>query len=131
VAVPVPTPSAIPFSTLTPTPPSLSAPLVPSGGVTIVEVNAYDDWVRLKNLGSSPVDLTGWALVSEYGNVTCFLSDLMLASGQELRIWARAQDAGPDDATCGLNVEMWDDDEPGPAVLYNADGRIVDSYPHE
>ncbi len=100
----------------TPTP-EASAPQV-----VIVEVNKKEEWVDIKNSGSVDVDLAGWNLVSERGHQECPLSGLIKA-GETLRIWSMAaQGAG---FSCGYSTNIWNNSEPDPAVLYNAQGIEV------
>jgi hypothetical protein len=98
------------------------------GDVIIVEVNKLGEWVTLGNMGVSPIDLTGWKIVSENGSETCDLVDLVLTPEQDLRIWTMAQNAQPGDATCDRSAGMWSDTEPDAAALYNAQGQLVDRY---
>ena len=87
--------------------------------VIIVEVNKREEWVDIQNVGNSDVDLTGWNLVSERGHQECPLSG-MIRAGETLRIWAMAAE-GPG-FSCGYNTTIWNNSEPDPAVLYNAEG---------
>lgn len=120
-------PAATPLPTFTPTPfiiPSkTNAPTKVQGPkVIIVFVNYIDEYVNLKNIGNQPQDLTGWLLVSERGNQTCSLSGV-IQPDEILTIYAQS---GPDGISCGYIGYIWNNDEPDPAVLYNAQGQEVD-----
>ncbi|MFZ5856732.1 MAG: thermonuclease family protein [Chloroflexota bacterium] len=92
--------------------------------VIIVTVNKQAEYVDIKNVGSSPVNLNGWTLVSEKGNQACSLGGI-LEPGQTLRIWAGTNSTG---FSCGYNKNIWNNSEPDPAVLYDAQGHEVDRY---
>jgi hypothetical protein len=90
--------------------------------VVILAVNKREEWVDIQNLGNSDVDLAGWNLVSERGDQECYLSGIII-SGEVLRIWSgTAQGNG---FSCGYNNPIWNNSEPDPAVLYNAQGVEV------
>jgi endonuclease YncB( thermonuclease family) len=90
-----------------------------AGQVLILTVNKRDEWVEIQNVGSYDVDLAGWNLISERGHQDCPLTGILNA-GDILRIWAmEAQGAG---YSCGYNSPIWNNSEPDPAVLYNAQG---------
>lgn len=121
-----------PGGTSAPEPTGVVPPPPPGGGeatVIIVQVNKDEEWVELQNRGSDVQDLDGWTLVSENGNATCHLPSMVLMPDQLLRVWTMDQDAEPGDVACGLNGEMWNDDELDPAVLYNAEGEEVSRFP--
>ena len=101
---------------ITPTPEASAAQVI------IVEVNKREEWVDIQNVGNSNADLTGWNLVSERGHQECPLSGVIRA-GETLRIWAMAAQ-GPG-FSCGYNTTIWNNSEPDPAVLYNAEGVEV------
>jgi endonuclease YncB( thermonuclease family) len=93
-----------------------------AGQVAIRTVNKREEWVDIQNVGEYDVDLAGWNLVSERGHQDCPLSGILKA-GEILRIWAmQAQEAG---FSCGYNSPIWNNSEPDPAVLYNAQGVEV------
>jgi endonuclease YncB( thermonuclease family) len=92
-------------------------PVASDPQIIIVTVNKREEWIDIKNVGSSDVDLTGWNLVSERGNQDCPLSG-MIKAGETLRIWAMtAQEPG---YSCGYGTNIWNNSESDPAVLYNA-----------
>jgi endonuclease YncB( thermonuclease family) len=97
--------------------PEASAPQV-----IVLAVNKREEWVDIKNVGESDVDLAGWNLVSERGHQECPLSG-KLAVEEILRIWAgTTQGAG---FSCGYTSPIWNNSETDPAVLYNAQGVEV------
>lgn len=106
--------------------PVATATLQASGtpSVIIVAVNKQAEYVDIKNVGSSPVNLNGWTLVSEKGNQACSLGGI-LEPGVTLRIWAGTNATG---FSCGYNKNIWNNSEPDPAVLYDAQGHEVDRY---
>jgi endonuclease YncB( thermonuclease family) len=100
----------------TPTPESSSPTVI------VLSVNKREEWVDIQNTGNSDVDLAGWNLVSERGHQECYLSGI-IKSGEILRIWAGT--AQGDGFSCGYSNPIWNNSEPDPAVLYNAQGVEV------
>ena len=96
--------------------------------VRIIAVDKRAELVDLANVGDQPQQLTGWSLVSERGDETCPLTGT-LAPGAVLQVWARAQDAERGGYNCGFEGNVWNNSEPDTAALYDADGRLVDSFP--
>jgi endonuclease YncB( thermonuclease family) len=93
-----------------------------AGQVVIRTVNKREEWVDIQNVGNYDIDLAGWNLVSERGRQDCPLSG-SLKAGETLRVWAMAaQGAG---YSCGYNSPIWNNSEPDPALLYNAEGIEV------
>lgn len=81
----------------------------------------------LENRGNQPQDLTGWQLVSEKGNQVCRLQGVVIQPGETLRVWTRNPSGGG--YNCGFEGNIWNDDEPDPAVLYDAQGVPVSRFP--
>jgi SH3-like domain-containing protein len=128
-AVPVATNTPAPLATSTlssPTQvPEPTQPPAPSpGNVVIIGVNKQAEYVDIQNVGGTDQDLTNWRLVSETGNQACTLGGV-LAAGQVLRIYARAEDAGLGGFNCGFGGPIWNNSESDPAVLYDANGNEV------
>jgi len=94
--------------------------------VVIAAVNKELEYVDIQNAGGSPVDLSGWKLVSEVGNQSCLLKGI-LQSQEVLRIWAGRDH--PVGLNCGFYKKIWSDEQIDPAVLYNAKGDEVNRYP--
>jgi hypothetical protein len=85
-------------------------------------VDKKEEYVDIQNMGSSDVDLEGWNLVSERGHQECYLAGIIKAS-EILRIWSgESKEIG---FSCGYNSPIWNNSEPDPAVLYNAQGVEV------
>lgn len=125
---PAPTASMTPLPTMTATqqPPTNSPATPTSGGsVLIVAVNKPIEYVEIQNRTNATVDLRGWRLVSEMGNQSCTLRGT-LVSNEVLRIWSRRGEPGFD---CRLGINIWNDDTPDPAVLYNPQGEEVSRFP--
>jgi hypothetical protein len=83
------------------------------------------EYVEIRNTGNAPVDLTDWKLVSETGNQPCTLWVTLLPN-ETLRIWSRE---GDDGMSCGYHINIWNDNQSDPAILYDAQGREVSRYP--
>ncbi|MFZ1398987.1 MAG: lamin tail domain-containing protein [Candidatus Promineifilaceae bacterium] len=114
-----------PTAAATSVPPSATNPPAPQPGeVVIIGVNKQDEFVDLQNIGSSPVDLAGWRLVSEKGNQECPLSGVIQPNAT-LRVWAKAEDSANGGFNCGFGSNIWNNSDSDPAVLYNASGVEV------
>lgn len=128
----VPPATATPLPTFTNTNPPPSAtipPLIPTatqaGSMTIIAVNRPAEYAEIQNLTAAAVDLEGWRLVSETGNQSCRLRGT-LQPNEILRVWARRGNPGLD---CRFPNNIWNDNTPDPAVLYNPQGQEVSRFP--
>lgn len=133
-SLPAATLTSIPAATATPVPASTATQPVPTqpaatptsgGSVLIIAVDKPAEYVDIQNLRDEPVDLRGWRLVSETGSQSCPLRGT-LQPDEVLRIWARKGDPGFD---CGFSINIWNDNEADPAVLYDEQGAEVSRYP--
>jgi hypothetical protein len=111
----------IPTSTNTVSPPTAAD----SSSVEIIGVNKRAEYVEIRNTGGQSVDLTDWKLVSEMGNQPCTLRVILLPN-EVLRVWSRKGDGG---LSCGYHINIWNDNQADPAVLYDAQGREVSRFP--
>lgn len=96
--------------------------------VEIINVDKREEYVDIRNNGSQPADLSGWLLLSERGNQDCPLSGT-LGPGEVLRIWARAEDKGKGGFNCEYGTNIWNNSKSDPAILYNLEHVVVDTYP--
>ena len=106
----------------------LPATLSPATAGILVLITGVDkqlEYVDIQNAGNPPVNLRGWILVSETGNQSCRLRGI-LQPKEVLRIWAGTGQVG---ISCGFKNPIWLNEEPDPAVLYNAKGEEVSRYP--
>lgn len=90
--------------------------------VKILRVNKVAEYVDILNFGPAAINLSGWVLLSETGDQSCFLEGI-IQPGEILRIWA----GNPDQPgyKCGISGNIWNNDESDPAVLYDDQGREV------
>lgn len=93
----------------------------------IAGVNKSAEYVDIQNTGGTAQDLAGWVLLSERGSQSCGLGGV-IEPGQVLRIWALAEDAGQGGYNCGFGSNIWNNDEPDTAILYNAEGIEVSRW---
>jgi hypothetical protein len=121
--IPTATDTLVPTATATQVPPTATA--TSGGSVVIVAVDKAAEYVEIQNLTQVEVNLRGWRLVSETGNQSCDLRGT-LQPNQVLRIWSRRGNPGFD---CRFSNNIWRDNEPDPAVLYNPQGEEVSRYP--
>ncbi len=123
-----PTATLTPLPTMTATqPPPTNPPATPTrvSSIHIITVNKAEEYVDIRNDTNAPVNLRGWKLVSELGNQSCALRGT-LEPEEMLRIWARRGNPGFD---CRLGSNVWSDNTPDPAVLYNPEGEEVSRFP--
>jgi lamin tail-like protein len=111
--------------TLLPTSTNPPATAASSGSVLILTVNKPEEYVDIQNTGNGPVNLDGWKLVSETGNQSCTLGGI-LQPNEILRVWARKGDTG---LSCGYPINIWNDNQADPAVLYDPQGKEISRYP--
>ena len=88
-------------------------------------MNKPAEYVEIQNFSQTPVNLSGWRLVSETGNQSCDLRGT-LEPNEVLRIWARRGNPGFD---CRFPNDIWRDNVADPAVLYNPQGEEVSRFP--
>jgi len=116
---------AIPTATVTPLPTVTSPPATAiakhDGSVRIVALNKVMEYVELQNLDNSPIDLSGWKLISKTGNQSCTLGGV-IQPNEVLRVWAGKATSG---FSCGFSFNIWNDNQADAAVLYNAQGKEV------
>lgn len=114
-----PTPTIAPTARATATPRPTTAPS--AANVVIIKVDKRAEYVDIKNNGGTAQNLAGWVLVSEKGNQRCTLGGI-LEPGQTLRIYAMTGEGG---YNCGFSTNIWNNSEPDPAVLLDAQGVEV------
>jgi micrococcal nuclease len=107
--------------------PTQSAVVASIGNVIIVGVNKAAEYVDIRNNGDTTIDLGGWTLISEKGDQACDLGS-QIAPGVVLRIWARAEDAGQGGFNCNFGSNIWNNNEPDPAVLKDPTGAEVSRW---
>lgn len=117
-------PTRTPAPTATTRPPTIAPTQITGPFVVITNVNKQREYVDIANLGTEAQDLTGWWLLSERGAQSCALSGV-LQPGATLRIWALAGDADQGGFNCGFGSNIWNNDEPDAAILYDAQGNEV------
>lgn len=122
----VPTAASV-SSTVSDPPPVPTATLAPSGAagaIIIINVNKREEYVDIQNVSGADIDLSGWILRSEKGPQDCPLHGL-LAAGATLRIWAMSEDIDQGGFNCGYGSDIWNNNDPDPAVLIDPAGNEV------
>lgn len=69
----------------------------------ISELGEHEDWLELLNVGSEPVDITGWSLSDDAEEPWVIDTPHTLAPGQFLLIWCDEED---DDALADLHADF-------------------------
>lgn len=88
--------------------------------------NLNDEYVVIRNSGSSEVSLKGWRLVDEAGHYYYF-PDVVVPPGGEIRVHTGSGVDTSTDLYWGWSSPIWNNDH-DTAYLYNAGGGLVDSY---
>lgn len=122
--LPTATGTAVP-SVTSPPPATATATATSGGSVVIIAIDKPAEFVDIQNLSNAPVNLRGWKLVSETGNQSCNLRGT-LQPNEVLRIWTHVGNPG---ISCGISFNIWNDNTPDPAVLYDAQGKEISRYP--
>jgi micrococcal nuclease len=99
--------------------------------VKIVEIQPYgsDEYVLIKNTGSTSINLAGWKLFSQGGQWFTFPS-ITLHPGETLSIHTGTQAGSSSPASKKLiwsNKYIWNN-KGDKAILYDAQGNVVDVY---
>lgn len=121
---PTETPTALPTETQPVLPTATVGESNNDNTLVIIAVDKVAEYVDIQNVGSQPVDLNGWVLVSETGNQSCGLSGV-IQPDEVLRIWAMNGSPG---FSCGYSTNIWNNSKSDPAVLYNPQGQEVSRY---
>jgi len=88
--------------------------------------NLNDEYVIIRNSGSSSVSLKGWKLMDEAGNVYVF-PDVVISAGGEIRVHTGSGSDTSTDLYWRSGTPIWNNGG-DTAYLYNAEGELVDKY---
>ncbi len=138
-STPVPTPEPIPVPTITPVPVPIPTPEptptpIPvatqtpdTEGVKIIELDKEAEYIVIKNQTPSPVDMTGWWILSVLGEQDFdFPKGYVLAAGQECKVAGfKAKDTGDFNWEEGRGI--WNNSKTDDAALYNG-SELVDYW---
>ncbi|MDD5220244.1 MAG: lamin tail domain-containing protein, partial [Candidatus Bipolaricaulis sp.] len=86
-----------------------------------------DEYFTLENSGTEPVDLTGWSVSNERGDTFRFPDRFTLAPGAIVMIHSGAGANSAEILYWNAAEPMWNNTT-DIAILYDADGDIVDVY---
>ena len=127
---PTATPTPTPTDTLTPTrTPTATSTVPPQSDVVItyIQYDARDEYVRIKNRGTTDQSMSGWWLKDEADN-TYYFPNIALDAGAHVRIHS-GPDAYDDPPADYLWTRRYIWNNGGDtAYLYDAAGRLVDTY---
>ncbi|GKU78481.1 thermonuclease family protein [Paenibacillus sp. L3-i20] len=93
----------------------------------LIEVDKEEELVTLTNTTSSPIDLEGWKLVSVRGNQTYKFEPFELPALEKAYVFS-GEDISSEGKTSMLIWEVdnvWNNQEPDPAELYNENNELV------
>lgn len=97
-----------------------------SGQVEITKLDKKAEYIILKNTGSSPVDMTGWVILSVRGEQSFTFSNFTLESGATVKIGDSAKNQVDFHWLDGRGT--WNNSDSDPAELYNVAGELVDRW---
>lgn len=104
-------PTASPTASPTPEPtPTVESPT----GIRVVEVNADvesvgEEYIVLKNTGDIPLDLSGWRVKDDDGNVYTFSDGVDLGTGETLTLHTARGTQTESDRYWWSDEQIWDD----------------------
>jgi len=117
--------------TTTPTPDSTSTASVE---ITYVHYDAYgndnynlnDEYIVIKNVGDTSVNLESWILKDEAGH-TFVLPSIILDPGETVTIYSGSGVNADNELYWGSSRAIWNNDG-NTAFLYDANGNLIDTY---
>lgn len=89
--------------------------------------NLRGEVVTLRNAGDRPVDLSGWRLSSERGDIYVFPEGVSLGPGESVAIHSGDGDDSASDLYWHARVPVWND-RGGVATLTTREGEVVAAY---
>jgi hypothetical protein len=108
-----PTTTHTPTSTATATP---TPTATPKTGVAFINIfnpekkeDYLEEYVRIHNHTSASVDLTGWYIRDDGGNIFNFPTDFSISKGKTVVIWTKSGDDTTANLYWGSDVEIWND----------------------
>jgi micrococcal nuclease len=124
---------------LSPTPERLD----PASGLrqeVVIECIAYDgavpqtesdEYVQVTNLGTEPVDLSGWQLMAEDGEADFVFPSYLLMPGRSVRVYTNERHIETGGFVFGSDQALWSNDRSETATLLDDSGAVVStkSYP--
>ncbi|MCF6095075.1 thermonuclease family protein [Microaerobacter geothermalis] len=97
-----------------------------SGSLVISDKNLSDEYVEIKNTGSTSVNLSGWILLSVRGNQTYSFPNYELESGASVRVWSGPKVKENPSGLIWTSKYIWNNDG-DPAQLVDPNGKVVSS----
>ncbi|KAF5414772.1 MAG: hypothetical protein C5S48_07805 [Candidatus Methanogaster sp.] len=141
-ATPLPkiTPMPTPTQTPTPKPTPSPSPTAATGANPMILAAQFDapgserdnlngEWVKIKNIGNMPIDMSGWKLSDEQNHVYNFPNGFELSSGTIVKIHTGTGTNTQTELYWGEKSPIWNNDG-DTATLKDKKGRIIDQY-HE
>jgi hypothetical protein len=137
-----PTPTTTPTSTKTPTPtktPDTPCLSLKTSGVCITDIDykpatggPLNEFISLKNLGSSAKSLKDWRISSDTGHIYDILVEFSLGSSATVKVWTKSGDNDSDEIFMDRTEEFWKDNGDC-AYLHDDEGDLVDAicFPDE
>jgi len=97
-----------------------------SSSVTVSDLNLKDEWVKIRNTGSSSVSLSGWKMVDDGNKHTYTFGSFTLSPGSTVVLHTGKGTNTATDLYWGSGSPIWNNDG-DVASLYDASGRLVDT----
>lgn len=96
-----------------------------SSSVVVADLNLKDEWVKIRNTGSSSASLSGWKMVDEGNKHTYTFGSFTLSPGSTVTLYTGKGTNTATDLYWGSGSPIWNNDG-DVASLYDASGRLVD-----
>jgi hypothetical protein len=110
------------------TTPSTTTPTTATGGLTssviVSDLNLKDEWVMIKNTGSSPVSLLGWKITDEGTKHAYTFSSFTLTAGSTVTVYTEKGTDTPTKLYWGSGSPIWNNDG-DIASLFDASGTLI------
>lgn len=95
--------------------------------VDIINLDKKAEIIEIKNTTDSEINLKGWKIVSEKGNQSFVFEEYVLEAGNSVKIG---------DSNRNENIDLhwmdgkgvWNNTKSDPAILYDANGKVIDRY---
>ena len=95
-------------------------------GVSITYLNLKEEYVMIKNSGSSSVDLTGWEVKDEENKHTYNFPSFQLEAGSTVTLYTGEGSDSETELYWGSGSPFWNNDG-DTAFLYDSGGNLIDS----
>ncbi|MFH1789303.1 MAG: lamin tail domain-containing protein, partial [Candidatus Altiarchaeota archaeon] len=91
------------------------------------KINLNGEWVKIRNNGDAPQDLTGWILEDDANHIYRFPDNFVLGTGDSVTVHTGSGTDSTSDLYWGRGSAIWNNDG-DTATLRDEEGRKIDSH---